>query len=52
MNDGWGLVIDGKILFGSDGSLILYKIDLYNMKGIFFKVDYFILIFKFSVCYY
>ncbi|XP_002453168.2 glutaminyl-peptide cyclotransferase [Sorghum bicolor] len=27
MCDGWGLVTDGKVLFGSDGTSTLYKLD-------------------------
>ncbi|KXG22097.1 hypothetical protein SORBI_3009G152400 [Sorghum bicolor] len=27
MCDGWGLATDGKVLFGSDGTSMLYKLD-------------------------
>ncbi|KAH9617151.1 hypothetical protein KSS87_005748 [Heliosperma pusillum] len=33
MNDGWGLTTDGKTLFGSDGSSILYQMDPKTMEG-------------------
>lgn len=33
MQDGWGLATDGKVLFGSDGTSTLYKIDPKTMKG-------------------
>lgn len=33
MKDGWGLATDGKVLFGSDGSSTLYKIDPQTFKG-------------------
>ncbi|BFG23399.1 hypothetical protein CerSpe_096730 [Prunus speciosa] len=32
MHDGWGLATDGKVLFGSDGSSVLYKIDPQTLK--------------------
>ncbi|AES86665.2 glutamine cyclotransferase [Medicago truncatula] len=32
MKDGWGLATDGKVLFGSDGSSTLYKIDPQTFK--------------------
>lgn len=32
MQDGWGLATNGKVLFGSDGTSTLYKIDLKTMK--------------------
>ncbi|KAM1820519.1 hypothetical protein ACFX11_002051 [Malus domestica] len=32
MKDGWGLATDGKVLFGSDGSSVLYKIDPLTLK--------------------
>ncbi|KAI3731335.1 hypothetical protein L1987_62523 [Smallanthus sonchifolius] len=34
MNDGWGLATDGKVLFGSDGSSSLYKINPQTMEVI------------------
>ncbi|XP_049368320.1 glutaminyl-peptide cyclotransferase-like [Solanum verrucosum] len=34
MKDGWGLATDGKVLFGSDGTSTLYKIDPKTMKVI------------------
>ncbi|KAL3342160.1 hypothetical protein AABB24_026270 [Solanum stoloniferum] len=34
MQDGWGLATDGKVLFGSDGTSTLYKIDPKTMKVI------------------
>ncbi|KAL5080894.1 hypothetical protein RYX36_009315 [Vicia faba] len=34
MKDGWGLATDGKVLFGSDGSSTLYKIDPQTFKVI------------------
>ncbi|XP_057508499.1 glutaminyl-peptide cyclotransferase-like [Actinidia eriantha] len=34
MQDGWGLATDGKILFGSDGTSILYQIDPQTLKVI------------------
>ncbi|KAM5557434.1 glutaminyl-peptide cyclotransferase [Rosa sericea] len=34
MQDGWGLATDGKVLFGSDGSSVLYKIDPQTLKVI------------------
>lgn len=33
MKDGWGLATDGKVLFGSDGSSMLYQIDPQTLKG-------------------
>lgn len=33
MKDGWGLATDGKVLFGSDGSSTLYRIDPQTFKG-------------------
>lgn len=35
MKDGWGLATDGKVLFGSDGTSTLYKIDPQTFKGFF-----------------
>lgn len=35
MQDGWGLATDGKVLFGSDGTSMLYKIDPQTLKGYF-----------------
>lgn len=32
MEDGWGLATDGKVIFGSDGSSVLYQIDPQTMK--------------------
>ncbi|KAF6157636.1 hypothetical protein GIB67_037209 [Kingdonia uniflora] len=32
MQDGWGLATDGEILFGSDGSSILYQLDSETLK--------------------
>ncbi|XP_024027541.1 glutaminyl-peptide cyclotransferase [Morus notabilis] len=32
MKDGWGLATDGKVMFGSDGTSILYKIDPQTLK--------------------
>ncbi|KAF3432934.1 hypothetical protein FNV43_RR24036 [Rhamnella rubrinervis] len=32
MEDGWGLATDGKVLFGSDGTSTLYKIDPQTLK--------------------
>ncbi|CAA0812937.1 Glutaminyl-peptide cyclotransferase [Striga hermonthica] len=32
MEDGWGLATDGKVLFGSDGSSILYEMDPQTFK--------------------
>ncbi|KAK4431441.1 Glutaminyl-peptide cyclotransferase [Sesamum alatum] len=32
MKDGWGLATDGKVLFGSDGTSTLYKIDPQTLK--------------------
>ncbi|XP_021892140.1 glutaminyl-peptide cyclotransferase-like [Carica papaya] len=32
MKDGWGLATDGKILYGSDGTSILYEIDPHTFK--------------------
>ncbi|KAF3676024.1 Glutaminyl-peptide cyclotransferase [Capsicum annuum] len=34
MQDGWGLATDGEVLFGSDGTSTLYKIDPKTMKVI------------------
>lgn len=34
MKDGWGLATDGKVMFGSDGTSTLYKIDPQTMKVI------------------
>ncbi|XP_042515362.1 glutaminyl-peptide cyclotransferase isoform X2 [Macadamia integrifolia] len=34
MQDGWGLATDGKILFGSDGTSTLYKLDPQTFKVI------------------
>ncbi|KAL5567899.1 hypothetical protein UlMin_024474 [Ulmus minor] len=34
MRDGWGLATDGKMLFGSDGTSTLYKLDPQTMKVI------------------
>lgn len=34
MKDGWGLATDGKVLFGSDGSSMLYQIDPQTLKVI------------------
>uniref|UniRef100_A0A2P2LB75 Glutaminyl-peptide cyclotransferase n=1 Tax=Rhizophora mucronata TaxID=61149 RepID=A0A2P2LB75_RHIMU len=34
MKDGWGLASDGKIIFGSDGSSTLYKLDPKTFKVI------------------
>ncbi|KAL6123187.1 hypothetical protein ACLB2K_075709 [Fragaria x ananassa] len=34
MKDGWGLATDGKVLFGSDGTSMLYKIDPQTLKVI------------------
>ncbi|XP_037495368.1 glutaminyl-peptide cyclotransferase isoform X2 [Jatropha curcas] len=34
MHDGWGLATDGKVLFGSDGSSTLYKLDPQTLKVI------------------
>lgn len=34
MQDGWGLATDGKILYGSDGTSILYQIDPQTLKVI------------------
>ncbi|KAL8139765.1 hypothetical protein V2J09_005786 [Rumex salicifolius] len=34
MTDGWGLATDGKILFGTDGTSMLYHIDPQTMKVI------------------
>lgn len=34
MQDGWGLATDGKVLFGSDGTSMLYKIDPQTLKVI------------------
>lgn len=33
MKDGWGLATDGKVLFGSDGTSTLYRMDPRTMKG-------------------
>lgn len=33
MHDGWGFATDGKVLFGSDGSSSLYKINPQTMEG-------------------
>lgn len=33
MQDGWGLATDGKVLYGSDGSSTLYRIDPQTSKG-------------------
>lgn len=33
MEDGWGLATDGKVLFGSDGTSTLYKIDPQTFEG-------------------
>lgn len=38
MEDGWGLATDGKVLFGSDGTSTLYKIDPQTLKG-FFRIS-------------
>ncbi|KAF3796510.1 Glutaminyl-peptide cyclotransferase [Nymphaea thermarum] len=34
MKDGWGLATDGNIIFGSDGTSTLYKLDANTLKGI------------------
>ncbi|CAN6480812.1 unnamed protein product [Victoria cruziana] len=34
MKDGWGLTTDGKIIFGSDGTSTLYKLEPSTLKGI------------------
>jgi hypothetical protein len=33
MRDGWGLATDGKVLFGSDGSSKLYRLDPKSLEG-------------------
>lgn len=33
MRDGWGLATDGKVLFGSDGTSMLYKLDPKSLEG-------------------
>lgn len=33
MRDGWGLATDGKVLFGSDGTSMLYQLDPQTLKG-------------------
>ena len=33
MKDGWGLATDGKVLFGSDGTSTLYRMDPRTMEG-------------------
>jgi glutamine cyclotransferase len=33
MRDGWGLATDGKVLFGSDGTSMLYKLDSKSLEG-------------------
>lgn len=33
MKDGWGLATDGQVLFGSDGTSTLYRMDPRTMKG-------------------
>lgn len=33
MQDGWGLATDGKILFGTDGTSMLYQISPHNFRG-------------------
>lgn len=35
MKDGWGLATDGKVLFGSDGTSTMYKLDPQTIKGVF-----------------
>jgi len=47
MKDGWGLATDGKVLFGSDGSSTLYKIDPQTFKGQFNELNFisFVLLF-------
>lgn len=34
MKDGWGLATDGEVLFGSDGTSTLYRMDPQTMKGV------------------
>lgn len=41
MKDGWGLATDGKVLFGSDGSSTLYKIDPQTFKAVSKQVVYY-----------
>ncbi|KEH16978.1 glutaminyl-peptide cyclotransferase isoform X2 [Medicago truncatula] len=41
MKDGWGLATDGKVLFGSDGSSSLYKIDPQTFKTVSKQVVYY-----------
>ncbi|MED6111727.1 hypothetical protein PIB30_055011 [Stylosanthes scabra] len=41
MKDGWGLATDGKVLFGSDGSSTLYKLDPRTFKAISEHVVYY-----------
>lgn len=33
MKDGWGYATDGKVIFGSDGTSTLYKINPQNFNG-------------------
>lgn len=49
MKDGWGLATDGKVLFGSDGTSMLYKIDPQTLKG-YFCIWHFIHISFVCVC--
>lgn len=34
MRDGWGLATDGEVLFGTDGSSTLYKLNPETLKGL------------------
>lgn len=43
MKDGWGLATDGQVLFGSDGTSTLYRMDPRTMKG--FRVLFFAFVF-------
>lgn len=50
MQDGWGLATDGKVLYGSDGTSMLYKIDPQTLKG-YFCIWHFIHISFVCVCF-
>ncbi|KAL2334779.1 hypothetical protein Fmac_015992 [Flemingia macrophylla] len=41
MKDGWGLATDGKVLFGSDGTSILYQLDPQTFKALSKHVVYY-----------
>ncbi|OIW06359.1 hypothetical protein TanjilG_15004 [Lupinus angustifolius] len=41
MKEGWGLATDGKVLFGSDGSSTLYRMDPQTFKAVSKEVVYY-----------